>query len=373
MDKVGIVTLNGNYNYGNRLQNYALQEVIKSFEYDCETFINTTVVSNDIDETKKEKVIKFIKKPLNDKINIFKKKFNKRKFDNLKNNRYKVFSDFSKKYISETDFEININTINNIDFSNYKYCVTGSDQVWNPNDITVSEINFLTFVPKNKRVTYAPSFGVSEIPEEKKEEYKKLLKGIDNISVREEAGSRIVKELVGKESKVVLDPTMLLTKEEWLNIAKKDVNKPEKRYILTYFLGNVSEEVYKKISCIAKENKFEIVNLANIHCANYFVNGPSEFIDYINSAEAFFTDSFHGCVFSVLLETPLVICERLGQKKLEKMSSRIDTFTKKFDIVDRKFENIVEDKILDMNFDNVKKKVYKERIESLNYLKDRLT
>ncbi|HHD2769994.1 TPA: polysaccharide pyruvyl transferase family protein, partial [Clostridium perfringens] len=250
----------------------------------------------------------------------------------------------------------------------YKYFISGSDQVWNPNDKTVTEYNFLTFAPKEKRLTYAPSFGVSKIPEKFKEDYKKWLSDIENISVREEAGAKIIKELTGKNAKIVVDPTMLLDKKKWLSIAKEDKNKPQKEYLLTYFLGGIPKEYQKNIKYFSKKYNLEVVNLANIKYEKYYCNGPSEFIDYINSAKLFMTDSFHGCVFSLLMETPFIVCDRKGHSKSENMSSRIDTFVKKFKLESRKFENIKENELFNNDYTNSKTILEKEREKAWNYL-----
>ncbi len=170
----------------------------------------------------------------------------------------------------------------------YDYFISGSDQVWNLNDPMVSEINFMTFVDRNKRLTYAPSFGVSKIPKMYQDKYIEFLNGLDNISVREYEGAKIIKDLTGKDAQVVLDPTMLLDKSEWMKISKSDRNKPKGKYILTYFLGGISGDTKKKKKKIAKENKFEVVNLATLKDMKHYASGPSEFIDYINDASVFF-------------------------------------------------------------------------------------
>ncbi|MGU9296141.1 polysaccharide pyruvyl transferase family protein [Clostridium perfringens] len=364
MEKIAIVTLNGYFNYGNRLQNYALQEVIKSLGYECDTLINTTLLKN-----KNSNLEIFMKMPFAAKIKVINYKINKNKINKLNNKRSEFFKNFSKEYINETKFKINVNDIKIDEIKEYKYFVAGSDQVWNPNDNTVSEVNFLTFTSREKRLTYAPSFGVSKIPEKFKENYKSWLNNIDNISVREEAGADIVKRLTGKDSIVLVDPTMLLDKEKWLSISKKDKNRPNKKYLLTYFLGDISKVCKKKINELSRRYDLQIVNLANIEEEKYYFNGPSEFIDYINSASLFITDSFHGCVFSLLMETPFIVCNRNGQSKSENMSSRIDTFVKKFDLESRKFENINESEIFDSNYTNSQIILEKEREKAWSYLR----
>ena len=102
----------------------------------------------------------------------------------------------------------------------YDYFITGSDQVWNPNYLYGSSIYFLAFAPKHKRIAFAPSFGVSEIKPEYVERYKEWLSGMHRLSVREDDGAKIIKRINRKRRPVLVDPTMLLTKEKWLSIAK---------------------------------------------------------------------------------------------------------------------------------------------------------
>ncbi|HHD2781093.1 TPA: polysaccharide pyruvyl transferase family protein [Clostridium perfringens] len=361
MNNIAIITLNGYFNYGNRLQNYALQESLKLINYDSKTLIKENIIEENGISESKLKI--FFNMSYKEKIELIKYKINKGKIIELNKNRTQVFKMFSEDYINEADFQKNDDFI-----KKYKYFISGSDQVWNPNDKTVTEYNFLTFAPKEKRLTYAPSFGVSKIPEKFKEDYKKWLSDIENISVREEAGAKIIKELTGKNAKIVVDPTMLLDKKKWLSIAKEDKNKPQKEYLLTYFLGGIPKEYQKNIKYFSKKYNLEVVNLANIKYEKYYCNGPSEFIDYINSAKLFMTDSFHGCVFSLLMETPFIVCDRKGHSKSENMSSRIDTFVKKFKLESRKFENIKENELFNNDYTNSKTILEKEREKAWNYL-----
>ncbi|MBI6060432.1 polysaccharide pyruvyl transferase family protein [Clostridium perfringens] len=372
MDKVAIITLNGYFNYGNRLQNYALQESIKMLGFECETLKNETLIRKDIKCENNKFKEWIINKTLEEKITSIYSKLKKRKIKEIKEYREKIFKEFSEKYINEFEESISVNNISNNIIERYKYFVSGSDQVWNPNDPSVSELNFLTFANYHKRITYAPSFGVSEIPKEYKDNYKLWLDGIKELSVRENEGANIIKELTGKDAMVVIDPTMLITKEQWLKIAKKSSFKSKKKYILTYFLGSISKEIKEKINKISKLYNLEIVNLNTIDKMSYYVTGPSEFIDYINSAELFVTDSFHGCVFSLLLETNFIVCNRSSSDEKKAMGSRIETFLNKFDLHDRKFENIDNDKLFNYDYKKANYILEVERKKSWEYLKSAL-
>ncbi|MFD1861971.1 polysaccharide pyruvyl transferase family protein [Planococcus chinensis] len=370
MRKIAILTLNGYFNYGNRLQNYALQEILEKKGFKVETIKNNT----------DHKKLKFIESK-NSLVSYYLKKiFSKDIFGklhlhfiytiygkNANEERSLMFKEFSTKHITESDFQIAINDIPRNFSEEYDFFVTGSDQVWNPVFRFGSSLDFLTFAPKEKRIAYAPSFGITKIPITYVERYKKWLSEMSGISVREIEGAKLIKELTGRDAEVLIDPTLLLTKEEWLKIKKPHINKPDGKYLLTYFLSEISSETARTIIETAKLHDLEIVNLANIKEKKYYSTGPSEFLDYINSASIFFTDSFHGAVFSILFETPFLVYEREGN--LPSMNSRIDTLLSTFKLETRK-GNVkdVNSEIIDLDFSHLKIILSKERAKAHNYL-----
>lgn len=369
MKKVAIITLNGYFNYGNRLQNYALQESIGRLGFEVETLINNTQF-NTKQTCMLDKIKKIKEKNMKEVYEIFYRKIENHIYKDLKKKRTQIFKDFSLEHINETDY-ISENHIPEDLLIKYDYFVTGSDQVWNPNYRKGSFIEFLTFAPPEKRIAYAPSFGVSEIPEEYIENYKKWLSEMPHLSVREDAGADIIKKLTGRDVPVLVDPTMLLTKEDWLSISKTPSNKPMKNYLLTYFLGEISKDRKKLIIEIAKRNELEIVNLSQVKDKIPFLTGPSEFIDYVNSASLFCTDSFHGAVFSILLEKPFIMFKRKG--KSPSMNSRIETLLTKFKLESRLVQNIKSnEQIFEIDYSHVPPILQKERDSSINYLKNAL-
>lgn len=377
MKKVAIVTLIGYFNYGNRLQNYALQETIKHFGFNVETI--RIVHSKNKVNVEKVKSANRIKKISNTPlIELFNKIFNKlwfyiNKKEILKSNniRNEVFKKFTMDYIQETNYEISNNKIMENIPENYNYFVTGSDQVWNPSFNFGSSIYFLTFAEKHKRISYAPSFGVSVIKSEYIEDYKEWLSGMHRLSVREDDGARIIKELTGREAPVLVDPTLLLTREKWLSISKEASNKPKTKYLLTYFLGGVPNEFKKQIKNIAKENKLEIINLGDIKEKDTYRTGPNEFVDYINSCSIMCTDSFHGTVFSILFEKPFIVYERIGSS--QSMYSRIETLLDMFRLRSREIKNIKSDgDVFNIDYSHVPYILETERKRSFAYLKEAL-
>lgn len=366
--KVGVLTLNGYNNYGNRLQNYALEETIKNLG--CKP---QTIIVNRKTKVKEEKLTDKLKQ-VSSISELFFKANNK--LHNKKNrkhvlNREKNFINFSKKYINETSYAISKDSIPENLSDQYDYFITGSDQVWNPNNLHGTTFFFLTFADKNKRVAYAPSFGISKIKSEIIDRYRGWLSEIPYLSVREEDGAMIIKELINENAPVLIDPTLLLSKERWLSIAEEAKNKPKGRYLLTYFLGDVPMEYKKQIKKFSKAEKLKIVNLYDIKDKRTYEAGPGEFIDYVNSCSIFCTDSFHGCVFSILFKKPFIAYKRKGLSS--SMESRINTLLDKFDFNFRKYENIKGSKnVFSIDYTEVSHILETERNKSINYLKEAL-
>lgn len=355
--KIGLITLTGYYNYGNRLQNYASQYILEKLGHEVET----------IEMDNKLNFINYMKVKI---LIFFAKIYDKIPYSNNKRlNSYLVYNKFylfTKKYINISKFKINHKDIPKNINDYFDYFVTGSDQVWNPKASKIISNYFLDFSHKGKRVSYAASFGVSSIPTEYKNEYIRLINQMDSISVREEQGQQIIKELTGKNSTLVVDPTMMLSKDEWLRISKKPNMDLSEKFILTYFLGNRDLRVQQKIEHIAKEKGFKIINLMDINDKKIYSIDPSEFIFLINECELLCTDSFHGAVFSLIMKTPFIVFER--QDHNESMNSRLETLLKKFNMEDRFEKNIKN--AYDVNFDNIDQILNREREKAINYLEN---
>lgn len=379
MKKVAIITLNGYYNYGNRLQNYAVQEVLRSLGFSVETIIikpAAQISSTPAKLIRRSRSLITMSPIRNFWIITTKLQYylNKNRIDTLNEEKTKAFKQFSLENIVEVDRGLKKDSCPPDLANMYDYFISGSDQVWNPNHICGLSTYFLTFAPKEKRVAYAASFGVSEIPDELKGLYGKWLSEMYRISVREEAGARIVKELTGRDAVVLVDPTMMLTKEEWLAVAKTSRCKPEKKYLLTYFLGQKTRATELKIKEIADTYGLMVVNLADTSDPERYIANPAEFVDYINSASFVCTDSFHGVVFSILMETPFVAFKRHGLgNTASSMYSRIDTLLRTFKFQDRRAEDIVNlNNVLDMDYSHVAPILAAERRKAIDYLKEAL-
>lgn len=365
--KIAIITANDNNNYGNRLQNYALQKFlennfqickIETIWYDKKELKNSTVDFWSIKSLVKWIINKnnyrnYLKKDyLQDCIRMY----NIGKFTKKINTRF----DFKvKKYIEKE----------------YDYFIVGSDQVWNPyfwsKEDDHANIRFLKFAPKEKRIAYAASIAIPEIPKDKEVFFKDGLNEMEAISMREKAGAELVKNLTGREVPVVVDPTILLSKEKWQKIELKPEWYNGEKYILTYFLGNPLPIIEK----LAKKNNWKIYNLMDKNNFDLYTSRVEEFIYLIDNAEVVATDSFHACVFSILLNTPFLVINRQNRGWAD-MTSRIDTLMNLFGYQDRYIINgkydLSDEEILHMDFNNVKGIQEREIIRSTVYMKKAL-
>lgn len=364
MNNVAIVTLHGYSNYGNKLQNYALQEVIKKLGFDVET-INFNV----LELNKRSSIFVKIKtallnpKKIFDFINRQRLNFLDKKLINEKISRFK---EFSVNFLNEKGYELSLSELDKIN-DLYSYFISGSDQVWNPLYINKYFKYYLTFAEKSKSISYSASFAVPEVSDEISFRIKPWLEDFNYISVREIEGQRIVKAITNLDVPVLVDPTLLIDKEHWIDIARVHEHKPKNKYILTYFLGKDNKAAFKRINLIAKESGFDIVRLGDLKAKIFYAADPSEFIDYFNDAEIIFTDSFHGAVFSILFNRPFVVFKRGN------MNSRIDTLLSKFKLEDRHWDYVKEhENYFQIDYSHVDAILEEEREKSFNYLKKAL-
>lgn len=312
-----IVTPYGHSNIGNRLQNYALQEVLHSYF--------SKVISLAGHEPPfigwKGKIVKALGFPKH-------KAIEKRMIEK----RREHFIPFSSQHLHIEDAK---SVLENQKLISAGVFVVGSDQIWADWDYIGEEFAyiFLDFVPKNKRICFAPSFGFDTFPPEKRERYIQGLNGFRHLSCREQSGCDLIKAATGREATLLVDPTMLLTTDEWDAIAKKPEYTVPERFMLVYFLGGKSRETQKEIHHLADKNNLEIVDIYDAMQADYFLTAPDEFLYLVKQAEIVCTDSFHGCVFSILYKKQLRYFLRNGALGTQ-MSNRQKTLFEKFKIFD---------------------------------------
>lgn len=334
--KIAIITINSR-NYGNRLQNYALQNILMN--------LGNSVLTLRREENKKIKeMIKTIVQTVLQTKGIKFKQFDK--------NIY-----FSNEVVTKDDYPDNICSL-------YDYFIVGSDQVWNPYyDFVAGKCDFLEFAKSNQKVSYAASFGVSEIPDDRKKEYAEWLKSFKAISVREMAGAKIVKDLADREATVVLDPTLLLDENEWKHIEKKSEACPKNKYVFVYALGEKSDRFKKKIVQLSRE--FEIFDVCMVQKNGRELSvGPSEFLYLIRNAEMILTDSFHATVFSIIYHKKFVTFNRTGLN----MNSRIASLAELIDARSQLNESGDWDCEIEIDYRKVDTILEEERRKSIDFL-----
>lgn len=375
--KVLIITITGGENYGNKLQNYAMQEILKKEFTNIETLNNVTNVGNikhsyNNVSIKKKLTIRYVIKRIylhfNYKYNIkntgdgvfnmIKNIIFKNKIEKIISKRKQSFQLFCDHNIRFTNYKVDFLESKKISLNNYDYFVIGSDQVWNPNYLRTSSIDFAAFKRNGIAVALAASFGISEISTETANQIKPWIDRISYLSVREEAGKKILNQISNKEVDILCDPTMALDICEWKKIEKRPKKSIEKKYILTYFLGNKTREYTKFTKNLAKKNQCEIINLWDINSPNFYDIGPDEFLWLIDNSEYVLTDSFHAVVFSIIFKKKFIVFRRVEDGK--SMNSRIETLLNKFNLYERMYDG--------KNWDD-KEIVYDENI--LNFEKNK--
>lgn len=348
MKKAAILTItNSGLNFGNRLQNFALQEALKECGFEVETIQSAKSVRN----SKQLSAIRWIVKNVakNDKRRKYFRKFNRRYVQFAKHVRY--------ENVNENEFA-----------DQYDVFVAGSDQVWNPNFHFNSDFEFAAFAPESKRFSYAASIGVSDIKAEHRERFVKNLNGMKMISVREEDSIELIKRLTGKDAQIHIDPTMLLEKEIYFAMEECPPQGLPEKYLLMYFLGNVTAEYKENIQKLAEKLGVELVVLSETKGTKYYNIGPQHFLYAINHADFICTDSFHGSVFSILFQKQFSIFVRTD--KDVPMNSRIETLVNKFGLRDRLAKELdVEGALEKINYAKVNETLAMEREKSMGYLK----
>ena len=320
MLKIGIITIIDFKNIGNRLQNYAIQYYLKCLGVEAITLINYP--------RKNDRKLYFLRN-LKYYFSKIKNVFLKKKYPT---ERYVFFNNFNKNI----NISKNVITAFNISKINYDYYIVGSDQIWNPDLGGLRDVDLLVNIAKNKRISYAASISRNSISKEASVKAGNEWKNFKSISVREDSAKKIIEELTGRtDVEVLIDPTMLLTPEEWDKVSKKPKMLKEGKYVLNYFLGNLSQQRKEAIDKFAKEHDCYVINILDKK-SPFYVCGPSEFLYLEKYAEMIFTDSFHSSVFAILYNRPFVIFDR-EQRGTENMGSRLDTLLSKFELKNRRY------------------------------------
>lgn len=308
--KAGIVTFHEADNYGAVLQAYALQLTIDKLGGDS-LFVSFS------DKAKKE-VTYF---PTQGPTAVF-----ARKIISEGKKREELFAGFRAKHMKcSKDYDLKDKESINNDFGCF---IAGSDQIWNFRIPGVDERYFLTFAEDRKKYSYAASFGSEEFPEKGKAWCSEQLNSFRKISVRENSGLKIVKDLTGRDAQVSLDPTLLLSREEWFNIA----SDPEERPYYLLFMVKYDAGLHRKAKEKAESDGMElrIITAAFMpQCGfpSWSEVSVSDWIGLMAHSSGTFTNSFHGTAFSLMFERPVSVAGNAGE--LAKRNGRMEDLLNK--------------------------------------------
>lgn len=369
MKKVAIMTWYNYYNFGTALQVTALSKVINNLGYEA-SVINYTPHEKVISLNKNYKDIKLYANKINKKLKMLK---NREVADDEKKYNFKKFIDENIKLTDECMIDSQLYNLNCL----YDAFVCGSDQIWAPS--CFNSKYFLDFVENpQKMISYAPSIGLSEIKDIYiKNRMKECISRFEYLSIREEQGKVLIRELCDRQAEVVLDPTLLLTSEQWDEIADKP--RDEDKYILCYFLGN-NKDTWAHVNLISKEMglKIKILPVFKKDYSRGFEvvkgAGPSEFLGLLKNASFVCTDSFHGTLFSIIYNRPFFTYERFSNKDNNSQNSRIYNILSITNLEGRlvKDKKQVINNLLECDFKDAISRLDVKRKESLQYLEQAL-
>lgn len=382
--KIGIVTSNASFldNYGAVLQAYALSRQLTNWGHDTEIINYRYSTGQQIVEADSKidrSLYARIQYVISGNVSLHQKVLY-RASRKKREKQTEMFRNFVRDRLP-INLEKSV-TYNDLcrDRLNYDCLICGSDQVWNP--LIHANRNdpgfFLRFGDEDcKRIAYAPSFGVSVLPNEAKADLRILTDSFNALSVREKSGSEIMREVCGREVPVVLDPTMMADTSIWDTIDKMPPDIP-KDYLLVYRFGKM-EYMEKQIQHIARKLNLPVLEIP-VSIESYgkgtkllFGVGPEEFITLIRNARAVLTDSFHATVFSILNHTQFYTFLRQGRNEKNNMNSRMENLLEMLDLGNRLIypdSEIV--KFSDIGFENADTLLNRKREYSQKFLLDAL-
>lgn len=372
-NRVGIITVHDIYNYSSILQAFATQHALERLGHEAEiidyAYPNALHDRRSTSEKLKSNVLRvgneFLKDLLPGRPNTTYKA------------RYKKFKD-SHYRLSAQRYETAEALQNNP--PDYDIYMAGSDQIWRPLFVKDDPSFFLRFAPKDKpKVSYASSFGCRSIPEAYRETYQQYLSDFDAIAVREQIGTDIVRNLINREVQVVLDPTLLLTHDEWKPyLAKPKIEEP---YILCYGLAIGNKYMEELALHISKTTGYKVVRM-NGKFHDYFNRsvhhvldaGPAEWMGYFANASFVLGRSFHATAFAINFRVPFLSILKGNPDGDTRQKHILDLLG----IPDRAITSGAplpspEQFMEEINFDHVHAKLSEQREISTNYLQSAMS
>lgn len=368
--KAILTTVYSGFNYGSSLQALAGKKIIEQSGLECELIKFKSLVKGRDFRLKKLLTI-FFRSIFLSKTNILKN------YQNSYNKSFvagteELFYHFTEIYLCPK--EISWSQLKKIAKSAVA-CFSGSDQIWNSTTLYVDPLYYLRFAPPYKRIALSPSFGRNFIADYNKKKMAKWIREYSFLSIREDSGVALIKELTGKTAEHLLDPTLIINASQWKEILK--IKNKRREYILAYFLDTpspIAKETLKKLknklNCeiIAIPYQFEDMS----YCDRVLASGPKEFVDLITNARFICTDSFHGTAFAINMHTPFFVFER-EYGSASKQSERILSILRKVNMMERYQQISIDENIDNINFEYAENILNKERNKAYMYINNAIT
>ena len=391
MKKIGIYTVTKVYNYGTKLQAYAMQEIFKQRGFYAEilTLSERKGILAKIKYYLKYYLLCLCFPYKKFTINKNYEQYINCQYNGLPNKNLRVL--LKKRFEALDLFDSKYHIVHFIDKQSLKehtksfvVVVCGSDQIWHP-ILNRNDFWTLQLVSDGvRRMSYAPSLGVDELPESAISFFKKVLANIDYISVRELSGMHLLQNLTSKPVSVVLDPTLLVGRPVWDKIL---IDRPEltrNEYCLCYLLGS-NPEHRKIISKTAKQLGLIVYNFSHFkeyNAADEELEGqhlydisPTEFVGLVSKAKFVITDSFHCSVFSIMYHVPFMVLLRYSTSDHMSTNSRIYSLLGQLGLDSRIYDQSrdIEDIVnTNINFEEVEFLLAKKREESNRFIDEAL-
>ena len=383
--KIGCVIAYGenHNNYGTSLQGYATLKKIRDLGYECEVIRYKKRLS--AIEKLRLVVLMFLCGGTSVKMRVVKERINLALHKDFARNisvRTKAVNRYKVRKLIPLFREYDGFEALSRGSLNYGVVLVGSDQVWSPMSLYSKYFNLLFVDDTVPKISYASSFGVSQIPSIQIEETREYLNRLDRIGVRELKGKEIVEAVSDKKATVVADPTLLLTREEWEKEIEGSTANTEEPYIFCYLLG-ANPEARKAVNDLKQRTGLKVIAIRHLDEyvkadekfgdeAPYDVS-PNDFVRYISRAEYVCTDSFHGTVFSILFNRKFVTFYRFKPGSRHSRNSRIDSLLELLGLQDRLDRGVIFDQMEEViDYENVNEKLNSFRTDSLTFLKESL-
>lgn len=374
--KAGILTFHYAHHYGAQLQAFALMRAVSGLGVDCEVI--NYIRQDTIEGSSLFKKGISVRAALSNANTLMNYRSLKRRHGRFNSFVYDEMRLSEKFYRSFEELEK--------DPPEYDIYICGSDQIWNPfifEEKTFDPAFFADFARSGRRVAYAPSFGVSFIPEDKRELLKNYVNKFDCLSVREKQGENIIREIAGREARTVLDPTLLPNGGDWGAVAAEPVF--EEPYILCYFITD-ARKYGNFVRALSEKYKLPVVSLCGsrrvVPETRYTVldAGPKEFLALFENASVVCTDSFHGTVFSINFKKEF-LCFESSQRAEKSVNSRLYNILERLGLISQlyssstdmdEFAGRIGEKAGPVDYARVESILSDEREQSLQYLKESL-